>query len=159
MNLARCIALALVLAPFAAGDAYAGEPAAGEATAASSSSSTSNLGQAFLDARRNSKKAPRSADGARGNSFSLSGCMTDPSKCTCQSEDAKESSACGDVLGYFCRESTQKSLAASCMDLFGGAMVCKCATAQQITSHIKADEAAAKKKKKKSTKKKSTKKK
>lgn len=35
------------------------------------------------------------------------------------------------------------------MDLFGGAMVCKCASVQQINSHLKAEETAAKKKKKK----------
>ena len=153
MRLARRLALVLAL-PFAAlgDDVEAAEPAAAEASteasAGASSASVSHLGKAYLEARRNSKAATRRADGDPHGSFAFGGCMTDPSKCTCQSEDAKESSACGDVLGYFCRDSTQKYLAASCMDLFGGATVCKCASVQQITTHLEAEEAAAKKKSK-----------
>jgi len=152
MSLARSLALALALVPFttvASGDAVAAEPAEATAPTSSSSSSQSPADKAFLEARRNSKKATRRADSDPLGNFALNGCMTNPAKCTCQNEDAKKSSACGDVLGYFCRESTQQYLAASCMDLFGGATVCKCASAQQITSHLKAEETAAKKKSKK----------
>ncbi len=165
MSLARTLALALALVPLSAatgGDALAAEANATTATTATTATATaaSSSDQAFLEARRNSKKATRRADSDPLGNFALNGCMTDPSKCTCQNEDAKQSSACGDVLGYFCRESTQQYLAASCMDLFGGATVCKCASAQQITSHLKAEETAAKKKSKKkgSSKKKSKKK-
>jgi hypothetical protein len=166
MSLVRRLALALALLPstaVASGDAVAAEPAEATAPSTSSSSSQSPSDKAFLEARRNAKKATRRADSDPLGSFALNGCMTNPAKCTCQNEDAKKSSACGDVLGYFCRESTQQYLAASCMDLFGGATVCKCASAQQITSHLKAEETAAKKsskgKKKSSSKKKSSKKK
>jgi len=171
MSLASSLALALALAlvPFTAmaSDTVATEPAteATEATAPTSSSPSSPSSstqspedKAFLEARRNSKKATRRADSDPLGNFSLNGCMTNPAKCTCQNEDAKKSSACGDVLGYFCRESTQQHLAASCMDLFGGAMVCKCASAQQISSHLKAEETAAKKKSSKGKKKGSSKK-
>ena len=163
MSLVRSLALALALIPstaVASGDAVAAEPAEATAPSTSSSSPQSPSDKAFLEARRNAKKATRRADSDPLGNFGFNGCMTNPAKCTCQNEDAKKSSACGDVLGYFCRESTQQYLAASCMDLFGGATVCKCASAQQITSHLKAEETAAKKKSsKKSSKKKGSKKK
>ncbi|MEZ4385293.1 MAG: hypothetical protein R3A79_28460 [Nannocystaceae bacterium] len=165
MRLVRRLALALVLLPFAvAGEAHAGDTAAAAEAAPATESTPDKMNphgwdQNYLEQRKVAKKAAVRADGdARGSFAGRIGCMTDPSKCTCQSEDAKESSACGDVLGYFCPESTMKYLAASCMDLFGGAMVCNCASAQQIETHLKTESAGSKKApaKKSSTKKKSS---
>ncbi|HRI09827.1 MAG TPA: hypothetical protein PKW35_18520, partial [Nannocystaceae bacterium] len=64
-------------------------------------------------------------------------------KCTCQSENAAESHACGDVLGYFCPDSTQRLLMAQCVDLFGGATMCKCASKDEIAVQVAKDDAAA----------------
>lgn len=165
MSLIRRLALALVLLPLAAAsaEAQAGEATAAEEPAPASTPDKMNphgWDQAYLEKRKVSKKAAVRSDGDPRGSFSRIGCMTDPTKCTCQSEDAKESSACGDVLGYFCPESTMKYLAASCMDLFGGAVVCNCASAKQIETHLKAESTGSKKAPaKKSSKKKSSKKK
>ncbi|MCB9566851.1 MAG: hypothetical protein H6710_06485 [Myxococcales bacterium] len=166
MTPARALLVGLVFASLSAlgldPSALAGEPASGEAAASAPAASSTPLDPAYVEARKVAKSAKRRADGDPLGSFARSGCMNDPSKCTCQSENAQESAACGDVLGYFCPDSTMKLLASSCMDLFGGATVCKCASNQQIATHIKSEEdaaakaakAAAKKKKSGSSKKK-----
>jgi hypothetical protein len=115
---------------------------------------------AFNDARRLAKRAKKRDGGAGVGDFSRGGCMNDPKQCICQSEDERESSACGEILGYFCPDSTQRLLMAQCVNLFGGATMCKCASRDEVNAQIARDDAeaaaaaaaAAKKAKKKSSK-------
>src|SRR5690606_11373501 len=53
--------------------------------------------------------------------FAREGCLSNPEKCKCQSNDPTRSHFCGTMLGHFCPDSTLRYLAAACMDLFGGA--------------------------------------
>lgn len=148
---ASALALALALA---AGEAVAGEPAAAAPAAENPAlakprdpaNEPSPAEAAYMAERRRAKQVRRRQEGEPLTGvFDRQSCMTDPAKCTCQSQNAQDSLACGDVLGYFCPDSTLKYLASSCIDLLGGATVCKCASNAQIKAQIDAEDAAAKK--------------
>lgn len=125
--------------------AAAPEPATqpAPAAAASEAAEAGPSDPAYLEARRKAKRARKREAGDSAGAFERGGCMNDPKKCTCQSENAAESHACGDVLGYFCPDSTQRLLMAQCVDLFGGATMCKCASKDEIAVQVAKDDAAA----------------
>ena len=133
---------ALLLAALVPADAAAQDPSPA-ATAAPPASEGSPSSQAYLEARRQAKAARKREAGEPAGTFDRAGCMTDPKRCTCQSGNAAESSACGDILGYFCPDSTQRLLMAQCVDLFGGATMCKCANKDEIQAQVAREDAAA----------------
>lgn len=150
---ARITALALALGLALTTEAAAGEPAPapeGENPALAKprdpAKEPSAAEAAYMAERRRAKQVHRRQEGEPLTGvFDRASCMTDPAKCTCQSNNAQDSLACGDVLGYFCPDSTLKYLASSCIDLLGGATVCKCASNAQIKAQVDAEDAAAKK--------------
>jgi len=153
-------AIAVTGASSSAAAGPAGAPAEAAPVEASARAPESAADIAFNEARRQAKRARKRDGGAGGGEFSRRGCMSDPKQCICQSEDERESSACGEILGYFCPDSTQRLLMAQCVNLFGGATMCKCASKDEVSAQIAKDDAeaaaaaaaAAKKAKKKSSK-------
>lgn len=108
---------------------------------------------AYQQARATAQPAKERAAAPAPGKFEREGCLTDVSKCKCQHEDAARSTLCSGMLGYFCPDSTQRYLAASCMNLFGKATLCQCAENKQIEAYVKAEDAAKAKADKKAAKK------
>lgn len=98
---------------------------------------------AYQQARATAMPAKDRASGAPATTFERNGCLNDPSKCKCQSNDKAKSATCAAILGHFCPDSTLRYLASQCIDLFGGAAaLCQCAAPKQIEGLIKAEDAA-----------------